>query len=390
MSQYKFKSIFVSAIVGIVLIAWSAIGLAQSVPNVITFQSILFDNSGNVITDESVDVLFRVLDDQNNEIYSEEQNGVQVYDGMINVMLGTGIVPGSNPATPTGGLDFTDFDPANPLFLEVTVQDVTTLEQLELTTVPYAFYAQQAQSVADGAITSEMIQDGAITINDLGTITFNDIAGTINMTQLPAAVATDTEVATADAALQTQITSNDTDIAGLQTQVGVNTTNITGLQTQITSNDTDIANLQSGKVNRSGDTMTGVLNMGGNNIASVGTVDGVDLDDTNSALNADGSIKGAGYSAIGFKVSEEDATHGTNVCSTTYIPDGFTAIDCGSSVQFIPIVTQYEGDGAGTERLQVFIDDSYILNICADSRCNGDDSDGKFANTAIILAIGTR
>ena len=49
-------------------------------------------------------------------------------------------------------------------------------------------------------------------------------------------------------------------------------------ETNISNNDTDISNLQSDKLNRDGtQAMTGSLNMGGFDIGSVGTVDGVDV-----------------------------------------------------------------------------------------------------------------
>jgi hypothetical protein len=65
-----------------------------------------------------------------------------------------------------------------------------------------------------------------------------------------------------DAILQSQITTNDTDISNLQTSKAdisyVDSQDLL-LQNQITTNDTDITNLQNSKVNKSGDTMTGSL-----------------------------------------------------------------------------------------------------------------------------------
>lgn len=240
---------------------------AQSVPNVITFQSILFDDTGTAITDDATDLLFRIVDDAGTVLYSEEQKGVAVFDGMVNVLIGTGIVPGSDPATPTGGLTLADLNPAQPLFLEVTVGTTTTLELLELTSVPYAFYAGEALSVAPNSITSEHIVDGSITNIDMGTINFTDIGGTLDVTQLPAAAATDSEVSAVAATLQTQI---------------------------------------DGKLSIDGSiSMTGDLNMGGNDVSNVGLVDGVDVDTHNHS--------GAGQ---GGTISYTDLTNRPTIATT--------------------------------------------------------------------------
>ncbi len=366
MGLYKIQRKLFGSILILAVMLVSVIGQAQSVPNVITFQSVIFDDGGNVIEDDSADILFRILDDQGTELYAEEQPAVQIFDGMINVLLGSGIVPNSNPAVPTGGLIFTDFNPANPLFLEVTVKNVTTLDQLELTSVPYAFYAQQALTVAEGAITATSIENGAITVEHLENISISQLTGVLDVTQLPPEVTMDTELSS-----HTSDTSNPHNVTAAQ--VGAATAG---------------HNHDSAYVNVGGDTMSGNLSMGGNNITNVGFVDGVDLNDSNSALNSDGSIKGAGYSGIGFRVSQ-NVVHGTNVCSLIYIPSGFGVSDCGSAVTFVPSLSQYEGDGGGTERVTVFIDGTFRLNICADSRCS-DGSDGKLPNQATIIAIGTR
>jgi len=209
---------------------------AQSVPNAITFQSALFDSSGNPITDDTTDLLFRIVDDQNNELYAEEQRGVQVYDGLVNVIIGSGIEPNSNPAVPTGGLPVAALDPNQVMFLEVTVGGTTTLELLELTSVPYAYYAEQALNVAPGSITSESIAAGAIT--------FSDITGTITLAQLPTTVATDAEVTTAVNSLQTQITTNTNNISSNTTAITTNGTNITGLQGTVADHETRIGALE--------------------------------------------------------------------------------------------------------------------------------------------------
>ncbi len=213
--------------------------MAQSIPQVITFQSALFDDAGNLIADDNVDILFRVLDDQGTELYSEEQKGVHVFDGLVNVLIGSGVEPGSDPAVPTGGLPYSVLNPITPLFIEVSVGSITTLEQLELTSVPYAYYCQEALTVAENSITSTMIQQGAITNEHVENVM-------ITTTQLPGEVALDSEVASEVSSLQSDLNE---------------------------------------KLNRDGsDSMTGSLNMGGNNVTNVASVDGVNVSNLNDVV----------------------------------------------------------------------------------------------------------
>ena len=130
--------------------------------------------------------------------------------------------------------------------------------------------------------------------------------------------------------------------------------------------------------------MSGNIDMGGNDLKGVGTVDGVNLDDEKSALNTDGSIKGGNYGAVSFKVSY-NVKAGTALCNPDYIPTGFTTSEC-SMITFIPIISGFNGDGGGTETFNIFVEQgSYILNINADSRNTPDNK-----RNAIILAIGTK
>jgi len=153
---------------------------AQTIPNVMNFQSVLFDDDGNLISDSSADILFRIVDLNGNEVYAEEQPAVTIIDGMINVLIGTGIVPGSNPAEPTGGLALVDLQPDSALFVEVTVGTITTLEPMELVSVPYSFFAEQALSIASGSVS------------------FSQLVGQVTTLQLPAADQLITYITTPD------------------------------------------------------------------------------------------------------------------------------------------------------------------------------------------------
>jgi hypothetical protein len=89
------------------------------------------------------------------------------------------------------------------------------------------------------------------------------------------------------------ITSNNGSINTNRHDITTNTSSIATNASNIATNTADIAAIDadvSGKLSKSGDTMSGVLNMGGNNITNVGLVDGFDLttfdsDITSLALN---------------------------------------------------------------------------------------------------------
>lgn len=90
---------------------WTGSLMAQAVPHYVNFQSVLRDDSGNLIEDGFMDLQVKVLDQDKDVVYEETQPGVQVVRGAINIMIGEGVVPGSSPSIPTGGLPVAELDP---------------------------------------------------------------------------------------------------------------------------------------------------------------------------------------------------------------------------------------------------------------------------------------
>ena len=68
------------------------------------------------------------------------------------------------------------------------------------------------------------------------------------------------------------------DISDLQTDVSVLQTQVGDLETDVTDLQTDVVDLQNDKVSKSGDTMAGNLDMGSNDIDSVGNIEATTLD----------------------------------------------------------------------------------------------------------------
>jgi hypothetical protein len=125
----------------------------------IAYQGRLADADGNPITN-TVNMIFRLYDVASGGVpLWEEQwtgsNGVQVSDGLFNVMLGS--------LTPIPQSVITGHD---SLFLGITVgTDDEMTPRVQLGSVPFAV---QALTVPDGSIATEKIADGAVTQAKLG------------------------------------------------------------------------------------------------------------------------------------------------------------------------------------------------------------------------------
>lgn len=184
---------------------------------------------------------------------------------------------------------------------------------MELGSVPFALYAEKAlglvADIAEGAIPASFVTETELTaaisqeqsdrttagtnlqnqidtananITNLQNTTsnINNIPGTLNESKIDPLMARDSEYQAADAALQTQITNEATTRANTDTtlQNNINTAQATA-NTAVANAATAQATADS-KVSRSGDTMSGTLNMGGNQITNVGNVDGYDVSAT--------------------------------------------------------------------------------------------------------------
>ncbi len=188
---------FLFLVFSILLVSSSSRAQEASVPHYLNFQSVLMDDGGNLITDEFIDLEFRIVDQAGQEIYHEVQPGVQVVKGAVNVMIGEGIIPGSNPQAPTGGLPSSALDPTTgQKFITITIGENLPSDPMELGTVPYSVYAEKALTVAKDSIGSEEIKDGSIELKDLSkAIQFTDVQGVASEGQIPTTIATDTELA---------------------------------------------------------------------------------------------------------------------------------------------------------------------------------------------------
>ncbi|WP_069469843.1 hypothetical protein [Candidatus Marithrix sp. Canyon 246] len=99
------------------------------VPNTISFQGYLSDDSGNAVNG-TTDITFSIVDTD----WNEEHNNVPVNNGVFSVQLGSETAFGSN----------IDFSKA-PKWLEITFENGSS-QRVELSSVPYAFHAKTVET----------------------------------------------------------------------------------------------------------------------------------------------------------------------------------------------------------------------------------------------------
>ena len=137
-------------------IALSATMAWGQVPQLISYQGVLADNAGQLVTDGNYDITFRIFGSVTggSVLHDETHVGVPVSKGGFSVLIGS--VPGDPLLLP-----FTV-----PYWLEIQVApDASPLSpRIQLVSSPYA---QTAETVLDGAITSAKIADGSVTSLDI-------------------------------------------------------------------------------------------------------------------------------------------------------------------------------------------------------------------------------
>ena len=137
-------------------IALGATMARAQVPQLISYQGVLADNAGQLVTDGNYDITFRIFDSVTggSALHDETHVGVPVSKGGFSVLIGS--VAGDPLLLP-----FTV-----PYWLEIQVApDASPLSpRIQLVSAPYA---QTAETVLDGAITSAKIADGSVASLDI-------------------------------------------------------------------------------------------------------------------------------------------------------------------------------------------------------------------------------
>ncbi len=126
----------------------SSVLFSQGIPELLNYQGVLKDASGNIVPDGNYDLTFNIYDVESGgtAIWSEV-NTVNVIDGIVSLKLGT-----------FSSLPPTMFNKA--LWIGITVGTGSELTpRVFLSTVPYSFYTM---NVLDGSITASKIANGEV------------------------------------------------------------------------------------------------------------------------------------------------------------------------------------------------------------------------------------
>ena len=281
---------------------------AHAYPRSVNFQT-AFLLGAKSIADGSYEVYFRILDSAEQVMYEEFQE-VLVSGGMVSAMVGEGFRPDKTPA---GGLSPEVMDPARAKFLEIEFADPKDYppgpQRLEIGAVPFSIYAEKALGVADGSITAASLADGAVEFKHFAAGAVQDVYDDLKANYFPGEVAMMSDLQNVktsfksvtgsksigvqpdfvySAGINVQQVLRDFDLAIRQRQENVNraVTTASGLvEAEAVARagaDSSLQTQINTKLDKSGGTMTGVLDMGGQEIANVGNVDGVDVSNLQS------------------------------------------------------------------------------------------------------------
>lgn len=107
-----------------------------SIPNTISWQGVITDSEGELLTG-NYNITVKIFDAHTagNELWSETHNSVNVYNGLVNLILGS---------VEEFDLNFTE-----QYWLEIKVGDGTPLSRIALNTVPYSFYSKRSSGVIE-------------------------------------------------------------------------------------------------------------------------------------------------------------------------------------------------------------------------------------------------
>jgi len=127
-------------------------GLAQ-IPRTMTYQGIITNTSGVVVTDGAYDLTFGLYEVAAGgaAIWTESHPDTQITKGIFNVILGEGI-----PATPLN----LPFD--KQYWLEIAVNGTTLSPRVKLASSPYSL---NANSITENAVTGKKIANGQVVRN---------------------------------------------------------------------------------------------------------------------------------------------------------------------------------------------------------------------------------
>lgn len=271
--------IFGALVVLILAFALNVMGGDLEVPKYLSYQSVLFDDGGNPLSDGRHQIVFRLIGSSSETLFEEKQD-VEVAGGVASVIVGSGT--SVDDTMSNGGVPVDILKPDGARYLEVQVAGNQPMNRLELVSVPYAVYADVATHVANGGVNAEGIGEGVVQMKHLSKELVNELAVEL--------------ASNANSPLVSR--SEMTGIEGAA-RIGVNSTFVYSgakdVEQVLRDMDMAIANRHAESVKKSGDTMNGKLDMGGNRISGLASpIDGGDAISVNTGddryVNAGGDV----------------------------------------------------------------------------------------------------
>jgi hypothetical protein len=235
---------------------------AAGVPELINYQSLLYDDGGSLIPDGEISIKFRITDIEGTVLYEETQT-TNVIGGAVSAMIGNGL---DENGAPTGGLSMSVLVPGESRYLEVEVGDYPPQGAMEIVSVPYAMYAEEAMSISAGSLTindfsEQLIQDLETELSESEVIaTWNDLgqadgaSGVGVQSGFIYSTSSDTQSVLQD--LDTAISERDTRIDSVESSISQETTNRQSAD-QLLQQKIDE------KVSKTGDDISGTVNLCG-------------------------------------------------------------------------------------------------------------------------------
>jgi hypothetical protein len=143
-----------------------------TVPHFLNYQSLLYDDGGNLLADGPANITFKLTDALGNVLYEERQT-LDVVHGAVSALVGNGL---DGSGAPMGGIPASVLTPDGARYLEVTVDGYPPESGLEIVAVPYSVYAEKALAVADEGVTGAMLAKKSITMDHLADGLIDQIA----------------------------------------------------------------------------------------------------------------------------------------------------------------------------------------------------------------------
>lgn len=285
------KKLISFLIIGVVMVQGLVVNAQTQVPHRFHFQSVFYDAGGNPLPSGYYLARFALLDQSYERVYSEEQE-VELVNGILSTMVGDGFEEGSNSSVPTGGVLRSFISPSQTYYLQAEIEGDTRI--MEIGSVPYAHFSEEALSVSAGAVDGESIAERSILREHLSEVLEEAIFGDIPAERIPASVASSgdlqahiNDVSGAHAASSISASgpfanSNASNVEealkDLDRSVELAGHNLDNLQstleTQISTVNADLQSRINERLSVNGGSLNGTLNMQGNRIVNLGEPSG--------------------------------------------------------------------------------------------------------------------